>query len=171
MDLEYKVMVLGNHQVKIRQISPDEEGDEGVKIYEREDEDISKVILHIEVDGYFLIYYHYYPFNTGLHHFTIYVRENIIFIAGQTKSCTINMLTNKVENEFEHTLFWDFDEIREGFILESGEIDCLLRDKNGKIIDKAYVEPPYEMFEECDRIRFEFESIIEGGRTYLNFPQ
>ena len=164
-------MVLGDHQVKIKQIQADEEGNEGLKIYEPEEENISKVILRIEVDDYFLIYYHYYPFNTGLHHLTVYIRENIIFIAGQRKSCTIDILTNKVENEFDHALFWDFDEIREGLILESGELDCLLRDENGKITDKAYVEPPYEMFEECDRLRFEFESIIEGGRTYLNFPK
>ncbi|MHA0858398.1 hypothetical protein [Paenibacillus sp. CMAA1364] len=101
---------------------------------------------------------------------TIFCLEDTqtILIGSKKKSCAINLITRTVEYEFSHCLFWDFTELKNGLILETGELDCMLRNINGKIIAQVPVDPPYEIFHEEDGIRF--ESIVYGT-TYLKYPK
>ncbi len=91
-----------------------------------------------------------------------------ILLAGKKKSCRINLLDGTVDNVFEHFLFWAFILLDNGLIFEQGELDCLLRDKEGNILDQVPVDPPYEVHYELDGIRF--ESIVYGT-TKLIYPK
>lgn len=170
-NLRFKIMMKEEHSIEIHQLKDEKMIDgNNIHIYEEDDKITERIILKLEVDGYFTIYYHYNVYPTGLQDFTVYINGNIIFLGGKAQSCTVDMFTNTIGNEFKHCLFWDFSDLENGLILEYGELDCLLRNDLGEIIETTYVEPPYDVFYEEDQIRFEFESVIAGGHTYLKLP-
>lgn len=177
-NLKYK-MITGKHVVAIKELSADlttwqpDPNREGLTINENPSDDLSDTLLEIEIDGYFLIYYRFELFSTGLQDFMLYINDETgkVFLGGRHLSCCVNMKENKVEEIFVHCLFWDFIPLDNKLILELGELEVLLRDANGKIIISADVEPPYEFFYEEDGIRFEFDSAIAGGQTYLKYDK
>lgn len=168
--LLYKIRS-GNYEVKITelksielQIEPD-----ALVIY---DDDISKTntIFKIVIEDYLIIYYYFEAYSSGLQDFTLLAipETHTVLIGGKKKSFSVNMINKKAENEFEHCLFWDFSVLNNGYVFESGELDCLLRDMSGKIIDKVPVDPPWESNFKDDGIRF---SSIVSGETFLRFPK
>ncbi len=91
------------------------------------------------------------------------------FLGGHQSSCVIDLKTMTVEHGFEHCLFWGFDrQTRPGFVLETGELDCLFRALDGRVLGKVPVDPPWLMFEEPGGLRF--ESIVHGSQ-FLPFPR
>lgn len=136
------------------------------------DDDLSEVnaLIEIVIDDYLLIHYYLESFNIGLTDLTIYAipKTQTVLIGGKRKSCSIDMVTGRVEHEFEHCLFWDFSLLENCYVLETGELDCLLRDGRGRIVAQTAVDPPWESFYEADGIRF--NSIVHG-ETFLKYPR
>jgi hypothetical protein len=146
----------------------EEKKEEGaLHIYENEHE--IDTIIEILVDNFFFIYYYMGSYNTGLQDLTLLFIDNTntLFIGGKRKSCSINIIEKVIDNEFEHYLFWDFDILDNGYVLETGELDCLLRNQKGVILNQVPVDPPWESFYDEDGIIF--ESIVYG-KQFLKFP-
>ncbi len=169
--LKYKIRS-ENYEVEITELSNIEQlkvEPDALVIY---DDDISKAstVLKIIIEDYLIIYYYFEAYSSGLQDFTVLVipETHTVLIGGKKKSCSVNMINKKTENEFEHCLFWDFSLLNNGYVFESGELDCILRDRSGKIIDKVPVDPPWESDLKDDGIRF---SSTLYGETFLRFPK
>ncbi|WP_410769486.1 hypothetical protein [Fontibacillus sp. BL9] len=132
-------------------------------------EDYSKIIVKIRVNEELDIYMYTNDYQFGLNDITIQYIEDTrkLLVAGKRKSFVIDLIQHSVSDDFTHDLFWDITQLNNGYILETGELDCLLRDESGAILDRVPVDPPYETFFEDDGIRF--ESIVYGT-TKLKYP-
>ena len=119
--------------------------------------------------GAFRLQYRFEAVQTGLADFTVLwlPATQRLFLGGKRQSCVVNVLSGAVEHRFEHCLFWSFSEV-DGGVLESGELDCLLRGTSGEILAHAPVDPPWEMHPEPEGYRF--ESLVHGT-TWLRFPK
>jgi hypothetical protein len=115
-----------------------------------EDNEVSSsfdLCVRIIVDGYREIWYYINDHFHGIQDLKILLPENsnTLFIGGKSKSTVVDLVEGIAREEFNHFLFWDFKITPEGkYILDEGEIDCLVRDLSGKIINQTFVEPPYE---------------------------
>jgi hypothetical protein len=166
--LNYKI-TSGSLSVQLKHIEiTDDIKSDSIIFYDESDS--TDTLVQIIVDDFENIYCYLNSSDFGVNDLTVFCLEDTqtILIGGKKKSCNINLTTRSVENEFSHCLFWDFTKLKNGLILETGELDCLLRDINGIIIGQAPVDPPYEIFYEEDGIRF--ESIVYGT-TYLKYPK
>ena len=108
--------------------------------------------------------------NSGLCDLTIMNVEETsrLFLGGHRASCVVDLATMTAGHRFEHCLFWGFDrDTRPGFVLETGELDCLFRGLDGRVLGHVPVDPPWETFAEPGGIRF--ESIVYGSQ-FLPFP-
>ena len=54
-----------------------------------------------------------------------------------------------------------------GYVLEQGELACYLRAETGEVLAEAPVDPPYDLFETDEGIRFESICV---GEQWLRFP-
>jgi hypothetical protein len=97
--------------------------------------------------GAFRLQYRFEELPTGLVDFTaLWVPQTQrLFLCGKRQSCVVNIATSTVEHLFEHYLFWSSASARPGFVLETGELDCLLRQDDGQIVAQVPVDPPWEM--------------------------
>lgn len=120
--------------------------------------------------GALRLQYRFENIPTGLVDFSVLWRPKTgrLFLGGKRQSCVVNVATRTVEHVFEHCLFWGFSDGRPGFVLETGELDCLIRRDDGEIIARTTVDPPWELHHEPDGYRF--ESIV-NGTTYLRYPR
>jgi hypothetical protein len=92
-----------------------------------------------------------------------------LFLGGRRLSSVVDLDRGTVDHPFEHCLFWGFDRVtRPGFILETGELDCLFRALDGRVLGHVPVDPPWESLVEPGGIRF--ESIVHGSQ-FLAFPE
>lgn len=107
---------------------------------------------------------------TGLPDLTLmYVEEtHRLFVGAKWTSFVVDLAGGAVDHTFEHTMFWGFDRsTRPGFVLETGELDCLFRALDGRVLGTTAVDPPWESLVEPGGVRF--QSIVHG-RTFLAFP-
>ncbi len=106
----------------------------------------------------------------GLSDLTImFVEETrLLFLGGRRLSCVVDLASGVVCHPFEHCLFWGFDRAaRPGFVLETGELDCLFRALDGTVLARVPVDPPWESVPKPGGISF--ESIVQG-KHFLGFP-
>ncbi len=126
---------------------------------------------YVRIDtGAFAFGVRMWMFPTGLPDLSVmYVAEtHRLFVGAKVSSFVIDLARGAVEHTFEHTMFWGFDRsTRPGFVLETGELDCLFRALDGRVLDCTSVDPPWESFVEAGGVRF--QSCVLG-RTFLPFP-
>src|SRR5215470_8238861 len=75
--------------------------------------------------------------STGLADVTLlYVEETgRLFLGAMRTSCVVDLARAAIEHRFEHCLFWGFNRTtRPGWILETGELDCLFRALDGRVV-------------------------------------
>jgi hypothetical protein len=128
-----------------------------------------RLVVLLDVSGA-RIRYELELWTVGLHELTVmHVEETSrLFLGGRQSSCVVDLATMTIEHRFEHCLFWGFDRAaRPGFVLETGELDCLFRGLDGRVLGRVPVDPPWEMFAEPGGLRF--ESIVYGSHL-LAFP-
>lgn len=89
-----------------------------------------------------------------------------LFVGAATFAAAVRLDEKKVIDEHVVDLFWSFQRSG-GYVLELGELACYLRTLTGRIIGEAPVDPPYELFETPEGVRF--ESIVMGTQ-WLRFP-
>jgi len=125
--------------------------------------------IRIIIDDYYAIRYFVNTYSTGLHDLQLFKipDSQILLIGGKRKSLSLDLGSMQVANVYEHNLFWGFDTMND-YILEFGELNCLFRDKSGKILNSVDMEPPWECFREEDGLRFESDGLT--GTTFLKFP-
>lgn len=133
------------------------------------DSDDWNACIRISVDDDLVILYHLRDFNSGLNDLSIlYVDEvNTLFIGGKSRSLTIDLTTGKHGNVFNHFLFRGFQKLDNGYVLDYGETDCLLRKYSGEIIRAVCVEPPWEMEQKGDGVLFKCDGI--AGEVWLPY--
>ena len=144
------------------------EGDEMLSIVDGKEDDVDCVIL-VDVDDTRLRY-EVDSRPVGLCDLTIlFVAETRrLFLGGKRLSSVVDLDAGIVEHSFDHCLFWGFDRLtRPGFIHETGELDCLFRALDGRVLGSVPVDPPWERFVEPGGVRF--ESIVYGSQ-FLPFP-
>lgn len=110
------------------------------------------------------------PGPTGLADVTLmFVEETgLLFLGAKRTSCVVDLARGEVAHVFEHLLFWGFDrKARPGWVLETGELDCLFRALDGRVVGQVPVDPPWESTIEGSGIRY--QSIVQG-MTFLMFP-
>lgn len=99
----------------------------------------------------------------------LYVEETGCLFLGATRtSCVVDLARAAIEHRFEHCLFWGFNRTtRPGWILETGELDCLFRALDGRVVAQVPVDPPWESTVEPQGVRFQSDV---HGTTFLPFP-
>lgn len=124
------------------------EGDEVIIAYDDKSEIPSTypICVRIIVDSFREIWYYMDDFISGIRDLKILLPENsnALFIGGKSKSMVVDLIECEPKEEHYRVLFWDFTITPNGkYILDEGELSCVLRDFNGKIIREVGVEPPY----------------------------
>jgi hypothetical protein len=89
-----------------------------------------------------------------------------LFIGAGTFAAAVRLATGQVVGSHEVFLFWSFQPSGE-FVLELGEAACFLRSATGEILAETAVDPPYELFETPQGVRFES---VHTEPTWLRFP-
>ncbi len=96
-----------------------------------------------------------------------YVRAtDTLFVGAGRISATIHIESRRIVERNEPDVFWGHERVGT-YVLELGELECILYDPAGCVIGHAPVDPPYEYEVEDDGIRF--RSIVLGER-YIRFP-
>lgn len=134
-----------------------------------DDERTADHTVRLDVDG-FRVWYLLEAIPTGLVDLTVmFVEETArLFLGGKRLSCVVDVARGVVEHRFEHCLFWGFDRAtRPGFVYEAGELDCLFRGLDGRVLGHVPVDPPWDCQPEAGGLRF--ESMVHGT-TFLAFP-
>lgn len=129
----------------------------------------ANVAVNVKLGG-FRLQYRFENQPIGLADFNVLWRPKTgkLFLGGKRQSCVVDVATGTVEHVFEHCLFWHFSDGRPGYVLETGELDCLIRRDDGTIVAHAPVDPPWESHDEPDGYRF--ESLVHGT-THLRYPR
>jgi hypothetical protein len=97
----------------------------------------------------------------------LYLPEsNHLFVAAGQVSGVIDLTKASVVSIEYPFLFWSFERVS-SFVAQYGELECLLYDSRGIVLDRAQVDPPYEVSRSPERL--EFKSIV-AGLTTLEFP-
>jgi hypothetical protein len=91
---------------------------------------------------------------------------NTLFVGAATFAAAVRLDTSEVVGAHDVCLFWSFQPCGE-LVLELGELSCYLRSPGGDILGEADVDPPYEIEETPEGVRF--ESIVMGTQ-WLRFP-
>src|SRR6185312_16034182 len=100
------------------------------------DLDDADTLVRIDAGG-FVFGVRMRAFATGLADLSLlYVEEtHRLFVGAKSSSFVVDLARGEVEHTFEHTLFWGFDRsTRPGFVLETGELDCLFRALDGQVV-------------------------------------
>lgn len=127
-------------------------------------------VVILDVGGSLRVRYGLEFFSTGIVDLTVLhlADMNRLLLGGKRQSCVIDLVTDEVEHEFEHCLFWGFDDTSlPGYVLETGELDCALRGRDGRILSTCNVDPPWDMHLEENRVRFESMTM---GTSFLEVP-
>ena len=143
-------------------------GEGHLRIVDGKPDDVTCAII-VDADG-FKIRYEVDARPVGLCDLTILFVEETrrLFLGGRRLSSVVDVARGVVEHSFEHCLFWGFDRsARPGFVLETGELDCLFRALDGRVLGQVPVDPPWETFVEHGGIRF--QSTVYGSQ-FLEFP-
>ena len=141
-----------------------------LQIVDREPDEVTHVV-RLELGGALRVRYSLSAHSTGLVDLTVMhiASTNRLFLGGKRKSCVVDVEEERLEHEYEHCLFWGFDPVTlPGFVLETGELDCLLRSLDGAVLGHCSVDPPWEMYVEEGRVRFESSA---QGTSFLPLPQ
>jgi hypothetical protein len=93
--------------------------------------------------------------------------SKILFVGAETIAAAVHLESGKVIGAHTVALFWSFQQAGD-FVVELGELECFLRAGTGEILGSAMVDPPYEMDETSEGIRFESPAM---GRQCLRFPR
>ena len=99
-------------------------------------------------------------------HILLVPETNHLFLGGGQVSGTINLSEGLIVSQESPCLFWAFERF-DRYIVEYGELECLLYDLEGRVLDRALVDPPYEVRHAVGGINF--VSIVAGS-TWLTFP-
>lgn len=89
-----------------------------------------------------------------------------LYLGGGQVSGVINLKERRIVSQESPCLFWAFER-RDRHIVEYGELECLLYDLQGQVLDRANVDPPYEVRHAAAGINF--VSIVAGS-TWLTLP-
>lgn len=89
-----------------------------------------------------------------------------LFVGAETFAAAVDLQSGRVIDAHTVILFWSFREAG-SFVIELGEVDCFLRGGTGEILGEAPVDPPYEIFETPEGVRFESPTM---GTQWLHFP-
>ena len=91
---------------------------------------------------------------------------NLLFVGGGQISAAVDLSEMVVATQEAPLLFWSFERV-DRYVVEYGELECLLYDLNGHVLDRASVDPPYEVHRLAHGIHF--VSMVAGS-TWLTFP-
>jgi hypothetical protein len=120
----------------------------------------------VGVDDVILIRYDLEFIPSGLVNLTVMEvpESGRIFLGGQRRSCVVDLAAKSVEHVFEHCLCWGFSrDSWPNVVLETGELDCLWRALDGRILGHVSVDPPWEMHSDERGVR----SGMSPGRPVL----
>jgi hypothetical protein len=92
---------------------------------------------------------------------------NTLFIGAGSFAAAVRLDTAEVVGAHDVFLFWSFRPCRQ-FVIELGELTCFLRSAAGDVLSEASVDPPYDMFETPEGVRFESPVM---GTQWLRFPE
>ena len=92
--------------------------------------------------------------------------SSTLFVGAGTLAAAVNLRTRRVIDPHTVFLFWGFRRVGQ-YVLELGEITCFLRAPAGQVLADASVDPPYEVTETSEGVRF--DSGV-AGTTWLRFP-
>ena len=93
--------------------------------------------------------------------------DGMLFIGAETFAAAVDLRSGSVVDAHSVPLVWSFKEVG-GFVVELGETLCFLRARSGEILGEASVDPPYEIHETSEGVRFESEVM---GTQWLRFPE
>lgn len=91
---------------------------------------------------------------------------NTLFLGMRTLAAAVRLTTGEIVDAHEVFATWSFQQTR-GYVLEQGELACYLRAETGEVLAEAAVDPPYDLFETDEGIRFESICV---GEQWLRFP-
>ena len=91
---------------------------------------------------------------------------NHLYVGGGQVSAAINLAERLVVSQESPCLFWGFER-RDRYVVEYGELECMLYDLQGQVLDRASVDPPYDVRHAAGGINF--VSIVAGS-TWLTLP-
>lgn len=91
---------------------------------------------------------------------------NFLYLGGGQVSGAVNLEQRIIVTQAAPVLFWSFERIDQ-YVVEFGELECQLYDLKGNVLDRAAVDPPYEVHRLSDAVHF--VSIVAGS-TWLTFP-
>jgi len=89
-----------------------------------------------------------------------------LFIGAETFAAAVDLVSGNVVSPHSVDLVWHFRQSGE-FVIELGELVCFLRTGSGEILGEASVDPPYEIIETPEGVRFESPTM---GTQWLRFP-
>ena len=89
-----------------------------------------------------------------------------LFVGAGTFAAAVHLPSRTIRDEHEIFVFWGFEAIGD-YVLELGELDVFLRDREGRIVAKASVDPPYEFTRTPEGIRLNAGAY---GEQWLRFP-
>jgi len=92
---------------------------------------------------------------------------NTLFVGAETFATAVSLDSGEAVGAHAVALFWSFQPAGE-FVIELGELSCFLRSGTGEILGETSVDPPYELTEETEGIRFDSPVM---GTTWLRFPR
>jgi len=90
-----------------------------------------------------------------------------LFIGAETFAAAVDLVSGNVVDPHSVVLVWHFQQSGE-FVIELGELACFLRTGSGDILGEASVDPPYEIIETPEGVRFESPTM---GTQWLRFPR
>jgi hypothetical protein len=89
-----------------------------------------------------------------------------LFLGVGTLAAAVRLRAREVVGQHDVDLFWSFRRSGE-YVLELGELACFLRAASGELLAEAPVDPPYEIHESSEGVRF--ESPVYGTQ-WLHYP-
>ena len=95
------------------------------------------------------------------------VNQATLFIGAETFAAAVDLQAKRVVDPHTVHNFWSFQQAGE-FVIELGDLRCFLRAGTGELLGEAAVDPPYEIHETAEGIRFE-SSVM--GTHWLRFPE
>jgi len=114
------------------------------------------------------VYCHWENGSSVLAPHVLYVPETeTLFFGGGTLALSLRLPDLKVVDENVLVLFWAYERMGD-YILQLGELECNLYALDGRRIDTAQVDPPYDFEEEEKGIRFRSDV---AGITWLRYPK
>ncbi|MCH1925326.1 hypothetical protein L9G74_01740 [Shewanella sp. C32] len=92
----------------------------------------------------------------------------VLFVGAGSLSARIHLPTARVIGQCHPFLFWGFSQVHEQqYVLEQGEVECMLYRPDGEIITRAPCDPPYELDVTERGVKLTSDLF---GETWLEFP-